>query len=139
METQVDGLTRRMEQQQQQLEAQENIIKQRNGFCVRVKQPQVTYSRRAPRSRRSSQREWGCWNCVQRRHFSTECPNSRATQRTRTGCPQGPIRMPSKLYVEAREEFNGDTSPDPLRDLFHRRTSELAEPQRREVADLLHR
>ena len=47
---------------------------------------------------------------------------------------------PSEVQQSQRSEgFNGDTLPDPLRDLWHRSTSELSEPQSREVADLLHR
>ena len=47
---------------------------------------------------------------------------------------------PSEVeHPQRREELNGETLSDPLGDLWHHSTSELAEPQRREVADLLHR
>ena len=72
LQMQVDGLQLRIDHQQQQLEAQENIINQLNEFLV--SQPRGTPASRNRGPQGNHKRGWECWNCGESGHMRKECP-----------------------------------------------------------------
>jgi len=77
---QVERRRLQIEQQQQQLEAQENIVKQLNEFVVKQEKPQGTQTgkNRVPQGYAGS--GWECWICGERGHLRRECSKWRENQ-----------------------------------------------------------
>lgn len=71
LQTKVDGLRLQIDQQQQQLEAQQSIITQLNEFLANQLQPQGNQTR-----------GWECWHCGKRGHMRKECPKRRGRPAT---------------------------------------------------------
>ena len=77
LQTKVDGLKLQIDQQQQQLEAQQNILTQLNAFLVNQLQPQGTPTIRNEVPQGNQTRGWECWHCGKRGHMRKECPKRR--------------------------------------------------------------
>ena len=77
LQTKVDGLRLQIDQQQQQLEAQQNILTQLNEFLVTQLQPQGTPTIRNDVPQGNQTRGWECWHCGKRGHMRKECPQRR--------------------------------------------------------------
>ena len=77
LQTKVDGLRLQIDQQQQQLEAQQSIITQLNEFLAKQLQPQGTPTIRNEVPQGNQTRGWECWHCGRRGHMRKECPKRR--------------------------------------------------------------
>ena len=99
LQMQVDGLQNKIDQQQQQLEAQENIITQLNEFLPRQRQSQSNNTNRNQGSQGSQRRGWECWNCGERGHLRKECPRLRGRS-----APSQPSGNGNRVSPRSRED-----------------------------------
>lgn len=82
LQTKVDGLRLQIDQQQQQLEAQQSIITQLNECLANQLQPQGTPTIRNDVPKGNQIRGWECWHCGKRGHMRKECPQRRGRPAT---------------------------------------------------------